>query len=269
MTTTINRQKIVAEELIRSYVRKRIKENINRKLIAEDIIRSKIRTMLLEAEAGSDVAPSESTGINVLAALLEKIIPVIEADYKMLTSSESQRESFKNHIIQAIKNSLKPVDAPADMNLPESFEFTLDKADLLREKLKISIDGDEEETVEGDFIDIEKGEDKDDFVAIDDQNETGRNFAAAAYKKVEKQIVDSYLMLADDEDKDVFYEYLLTNMLLYFDKFEDEIADSLPDQSTPEYEKEKQEKETEGTEDMEEPSEEEGAETEAEEELEI
>ena len=53
MTTTINRQKIVAEELIRSYVRKRIKENINRKLIAEDIIRSKIRTMLLEAEVGS------------------------------------------------------------------------------------------------------------------------------------------------------------------------------------------------------------------------
>ena len=36
MTTTINRQKIVAEELIRSYVRKRIKENIDKKLIAEN-----------------------------------------------------------------------------------------------------------------------------------------------------------------------------------------------------------------------------------------
>jgi hypothetical protein len=47
-------------------------------------------------------------------------------------------------------------------------------------------------------------------------------------------------MLADQEDKDVFYDYLVTNLLLYFDKFEDELQNDLSPVSTPEYEKEKE-----------------------------
>ena len=46
-------------------------------------------------------------------------------------------------------------------------------------------------------------------------------------------------MLADEEDQNLFYDYLLTNLLLYFDKFEDELQNELPDVSTPEYEEEK------------------------------
>ena len=52
-------------------------------------------------------------------------------------------------------------------------------------------------------------------------------------------------MLADDEDKKLFYDYLLTNMMLYFDKFEDELTAELPDISTPEYEQEKEQDDTE------------------------
>ena len=81
-------------------------------------------------------------------------------------------------------------------------------------------------------------------VQIDDQNETGRNFAATSFKKIEKQIVDAYDMLADEEDQNLFYDYLITNMLLYFDKFEDELAPELPDTTTPEYEEEKDKGET-------------------------
>ena len=46
-------------------------------------------------------------------------------------------------------------------------------------------------------------------------------------------------MLADPKDEELFYDYLLTNMMLYFDKFEDELQATLPDQTTPEYEDEK------------------------------
>ena len=46
-------------------------------------------------------------------------------------------------------------------------------------------------------------------------------------------------MLADKKDQDLFYDYLITNMLLYFDKFEDELQETLPDVTTPEYEKAK------------------------------
>jgi hypothetical protein len=42
------------------------------------------------------------------------------------------------------------------------------------------------------------------------------------------------------QDKDVFYDYLVTNMLLYFDKFEDELQNDLSPVSTPEYEEEKE-----------------------------
>ena len=46
-------------------------------------------------------------------------------------------------------------------------------------------------------------------------------------------------MLADDQDRDLFYDYLITNLLLYFDKFEAELQNELPAVSTAQYEKEK------------------------------
>ena len=35
--------------------------------------------------------------------------------------------------------------------------------------------------------------------------------------------MDAYDVLGSDEDRDVFYDYLITNLKLYFDKFEDEL----------------------------------------------
>jgi hypothetical protein len=240
---TISRQNLIAEELIRSHIRKRIKENLKQKNLIESKVRQAVKKILSEAETGTD-EPSDYTGINVLANLLEKIIPIVEDDYKMLTTSEEQRESFRNHIVHAIKNSLRPIEAATQAEkIPENFEFTLDQ-DALLEKITLDLDpqadGEEEQSVEGEFIDISQADDPDgEFVQIQDQNETGRNFAATTFKQIEKQIVDAYDMLADEEDQNLFYDYLLTNMLLYFDKFEDELQANLPDTTTPEYEKEK------------------------------
>jgi len=238
--TIINRDKIIAEELIRSYVRKRISYKLQLKINEERIIRRVVHN-ILEAEAGT-TEPSSYTGINVLANLLEKIIPVIESDYKMLTTSAEQRESFRNHIIHAIKNSLKPIEVATDAEkIGENTWFDV-KPDQLMEDLKIDLDTqtDKDSTSE-EFIDISSDDEDDEFVQIDDQNETGRNFAATTYKNVEKQIVDAYDMLADEEDQKLFYDYLLTNVMLYFDKFEDELQNSLPDVTTAEYEEEKEE----------------------------
>ena len=63
--TNISRQKLIAEELIRNHVRKRIQKNISESKKAENILREKIR-LILEAETG-DEEPSTYTGINVLA----------------------------------------------------------------------------------------------------------------------------------------------------------------------------------------------------------
>ena len=245
--TTINRDQLIAEQLIREHIRKRIKNKLNEQKVFENKLRGFVRR-LIEAETGTEEA-STNTGINVLADLLEKIIPTIENDYKMLTTSEDQRESFRNHMVHAIKNSLRPIEAATDAEksdeLPESFMVN---ADNLAEELKIDLDPDNDgESISGEFIDIDSkgGTETDDFVELEDQNETGRNFAATTFTKVEKQIVDAYDMLADDEDQQIFYDYLLTNILLYFDKFEDELQTSLPNITTPEYEQEKDEEELE------------------------
>ncbi len=237
-TMYIKRNELIAEELIRTYVRTRIKSKISE----QGKLRSFLRKIIAEVETGTEEA-SEYTGINVLASLLEKIIPIIEDDFKMLTTSEEQRESFRNHIVHAIKNALKPIEttnSSEDENPKENMVYDIDKA-LLAEKMQINMssDGDDPaDYVEGDFIDIEGPSEDDKFVQLDDQNETGRNFAATTFKQVEKQIVDAYDMLADDKDKKLFYDYLITNMLLYFDKFEDELQPQLPNPTTPEYEDE-------------------------------
>tara|TARA_R110000803_G_scaffold70660_3_gene133618 strand:- start:95 stop:880 length:786 start_codon:yes stop_codon:yes gene_type:complete len=240
---TIDRNQLIAEELIRDHIRKRISFKLKKQRLAEEKIRKAVR-YLIEAETGTEEA-SRSTGINVLADLLEKIVPVIEDDYKMLTTSDDQRKSFRNHIIHAIENSLRPIESQNQgEQATENIEYEID-VDLLREKLSIDLDpeddGKEEQSIEGEFIDIDNdGQEDDAFVQIEDQNETGRNFAAVTFRAVEKQIVDAYDMLADEEDKDVFYDYLLTNMMLYFDKFEDELQSDLPDVTTDEYDSEQE-----------------------------
>tara|TARA_R110000751_G_scaffold11964_1_gene41324 strand:- start:81 stop:950 length:870 start_codon:yes stop_codon:yes gene_type:complete len=242
-TMTIDRNQLIAEELIRDHIRKRISFKLKKQRLAEEKIRKAVR-YLIEAETGTEEA-SRSTGINVLADLLEKIVPVIEDDYKMLTTSDDQRKSFRNHIIHAIENSLRPIESQNQgEQATENIEYEID-VDLLREKLSIDLgpqdDGKEEQSIEGEFIDIDNdGQEDDGFVQIEDQNETGRNFAAVTFRAVEKQIVDAYDMLADEEDKDVFYDYLLTNMMLYFDKFEDELRSDLPDVTTDEYDSEQE-----------------------------
>ena len=90
--------------------------------------------------------------------------------------------------------------------------------------------------VSGDFIDIEPAEEDvlDDF-GISGEDATGRNFAQKTFDRVEAQIVDHYEMLADDEDKRVFREYLLTNLMLYFDKFESELAGTVEEPTNQAY----------------------------------
>ena len=246
--TILDRNTLIAEQLIREYVRERIKTKITETAKNEANLRASVRKLLImEAETGTE-EPSTYTGINVLADLLKNIIPTIEDDYTMLTTSKEQRDSFRNHLVHAIKNSLRPIEVTAqaedDDTMGENVVFEID-ADVLTEKVTIDMTDDElgsdDLGLSDEFIDIDKEEEKDEFVSIEDLNETGRNFAAETFKRVEKQIVDSYDMLADDKDRDMFYDYLVTNMLLYFDKFESDLSTALPDVTTPEYEEEKDE----------------------------
>ena len=112
--------------------------------------------------------------------------------------------------------------------------------------INIDVETDVEDTPEDDekFIDIddkpspEEGEEEEDTFGLDGEDQTGRNFAQRAFEKIEKQILEAYELLSNEEDKGLFYDYLITNLKLYFDKFEDELSSSLPEPTTDEYEDE-------------------------------
>lgn len=202
------------------------------------------------AEAGAEVVPHRSTGINVLEDLLKKIIPTIEQDYKKLTTSAEQRDAFKSHIVNAIQNSLAPLRAAEEagepvMDIDEDINVDLAAADDLGMEMPSELDVDNIEADEEKFIDIDSDgvpdEVDSDIDAPQTGDMTGRNFAENTFNKIEKQIGEAYALLGDLEDKDVFYDYLITNIKLYFDKFEDELSRVLPEPTTPEYEKEKDE----------------------------
>ena len=72
-----------------------------------------------------------------------------------------------------------------------------------------------------------------------DDDHTGRDIAYETFQKIENQIVDAYSKLGNEKDQETFYDYLITNVKLYMDKFETELSGNLEEPTTPEYEKEK------------------------------
>ena len=76
---------------------------------------------------------------------------------------------------------------------------------------------------------------------ISGEDTTGRNKAERVYPTIEKSIIDYYGELDNPEDQEYFYDYLIANMKLYFDKWDGESATQPPEEPTnDEYEKAKQ-----------------------------
>ena len=220
-------------ELIReaiNVIEKRKKQYIEDEISKKDVLREFVRT-LVETEVG-DKTPHQSTGINVLEDLLKKIIPVLQDGFYQLTTSQEQRDSFRAHIVKGTQNLLAPTRVA-------------DKAGL-EEQEEVNIEVGEDDTPEG-FIDIDPPEEeelspeeqKEQDFAISGMDTTGRNVALHVFKRVETAIVDSYNLLDNEEDEEVFYDYLLTNLKLYMDKFEDDLKGQIEEPTTPEYEQEK------------------------------
>tara|TARA_R110000823_G_scaffold66966_2_gene156364 strand:- start:1530 stop:2264 length:735 start_codon:yes stop_codon:yes gene_type:complete len=222
----------VLRKLLESY----LKEKKETQLLEENRVRKIIRVLVKEGMSADvpDDQPQRSTGINVLEGLLTNIISTIEDDYKSLTTSPDQRESFRAHMLNAVTNSLKPAELVMASPGP-------DKEEELEEDLEVNIE-DEEKFIpvrDGDKEpDPEEVEEPDKFEPISGMNITGRNFASVTFNKVENQILDAYQSLGDQADRSIFEDYLLTNLKLYFDRFEEELQPTVPEPESPDYQKE-------------------------------
>ena len=139
------------EEILRENIRQLIRHVKQKKQTEEQqvreslkkLMRLELQAMLNEADVPDvDPTPNKSTGINVLEQLLKKIVPVLQTDYKSLTTSEDQRKSFRAHIINACINTL----TPAKVNNQAGEE----EAESLDEEIDIEIGDD----IDDKFIDI-------------------------------------------------------------------------------------------------------------------
>ena len=258
------------EQILRENIRQLIKHVKQKKQNEENEVRNSLKTLLRlelkqllsEAETpDQDPAPNKSTGINVLEDLLKKIIPVFKDDFRLLTTKSEQRKSFRAHIVKAIVDTLTPVDINNEAEKqrgddePEEFEEEEIEVLGLDEAIDIQIISDEPN--DDKFIDIrtdkekadEEGEEepedpRDEFgKGLEDLDTTGRNMAYNTFKKVQTNIIDAYELLDDPDDQELFYDYLIANIKLYFDKFEDELSGDVEEPTNQAYEDAKAEKE--------------------------
>lgn len=255
----IERQEIIEEMMLRKVIRKII-ENTKAEIKQEELLEEKYlrqlvrKVILLEKATEPEEAPHEKTGINVLRKTLKKIIPQIQDAYMSLTTDKAQRDSYMAHLINGMDNLLAPIEANAQAPGP---------AGDVSEDVDIEIgDGDEDNKfidigdlgLPGEEPDIEEPEVDDAEVAItkgledSEHDETGRNVALGTFKQIQNTIADDFGELAGDEDRELYHDYLKTNILLYRDRFEDALSTSLPAPTTPEYEAQK--KDTAGIDDQ-------------------
>jgi hypothetical protein len=223
----IDRNEFIEELLLRENIRKAIgivKERRRCRKLEENNqeieLRNIIRELLGEAQtAVSTTAKHANTGINTLEDLLRNsnILSVLEMGFKSLTTDPGQRKSYRNHILVAVEKILAPEESRKEAGGEEVEE--------LAEEINVDI-GDKPED-DPDFIDVEEKEvvkddgevEKEEF-AIGGEDKTGRNKAFTDFQNIEKVILRSFDDLDNPEDRDLFGEYLIKNLALYFDKYE-------------------------------------------------
>ena len=238
----IDREQFIQEQKLRQYVRKAINHVRSIRLqeqSEEDKLRGVIRRLILEAAVSED-PPHSNTGINALKHLLKNtnILKVLKDGYKALTTDADQRQSFRAHVINGVQGILAPARSldkiGAAGGLEEVLEL-LDEADI-----EVDVEDDTDGADAAAFIDVEaeEGDEEEDKFGIPGKDVTGRNFAEDAFNQIEQPIMDKYEVLDNTKDQEMFYNYLLTNLKLYFDRWEEELGE-VEEPTTPEYEEEK------------------------------
>ena len=249
----VSRKKMIEEQTFRKYIRHKLLKAMKESKKNEDHLRLVIRQLLKEGDL-SDTHPHRSTGINTLEDVLKKSIPTLRVDYKKLTTDERQRKSFRSHIIKAVLDALKPEEVNAAYLQGDEGSSSALLSEPTGEEGSIDLDDDELEQLQEIEVEVEDDEDKKIPVEDDDEpspeeqfgggleglDETGRNHAYTSFRKISQYILDAHDSLANPKDKKVFTDYLVTNLKLYFDKFEAELLKTVDEPTTPEYDKVKQ-----------------------------
>jgi len=249
----IDRKQFVEELKLREQIRKAIKV-IREKKVAkqkavleeENRLRTVIRKLLNEKEGEGD----ESTGIAFLRRDLKKILPELEEAYTSLRTSVEQRQSYRTHILNAIQNLITVSDTnfnatpdkdPGEeaVGIEEAIDVNIgDDAPDVNKRIDIGREKPEEEKSEVDAEKEKEESELEDF-AIAGEDRTGAVEALRSMKQIENVIKKTYNGLFDPNDRDLYADYLMTNLQLYFDEFEEELQAMIPEPDNPDYDQRK------------------------------
>ena len=197
------------------------------------------QSVLLEQEdPTTDI--HDSTGINTLKELLKNtsVLSSIRDVYMGITTEPEQRKSFRAHIVQWIKDTLAPI------NLNDTEDLDQAESEALAEDMGIDILGVEASPTDMEkFIPASDGsekkkkkkDDEDNLAVLAGEDTTGRNKAKRIYGNIETSIIDYYGELDNPKDQEMFYDYLIANIKLYFDKWENMMSSSLQEPESEEY----------------------------------
>jgi hypothetical protein len=177
----------------------------------------------------------DNTGINTLKDLFKNtnILSTLRNVYKTLTTSGEQKNSFRSHVLKWTLDTL----APVKLNDAPEGDDSVSEINIFNEELGVDILGIKADASK--FLDFPDGSEKDSSIETSDEEEekmqpisgedtTGRNKAERVYPNIEKSIVDYYAELDNPEDHEMFYDYLLANLKLYFDKWDGEMSKKPP-----------------------------------------
>jgi len=225
---------ILEERKLREVVRAGIKTILERKkkVVDESMqLKSIIQHIIKEAKA-KNIAVHDSTGMNRLEDLFSNtsFLDTLEKAYMSLTSAPEQRKSFRAHLLNAVEALLQTDDLNRSADAEEAGSSSLMTRPVkpIAEDIDVDIDDDFSDDVE-DVNKSDEEKEEEDF-SIPGMDETGRNIALQAFNGLKDLIKNALKPIVNSEDKELFMTYLIKNLNLYLDTYEESITGDFKNQ---------------------------------------
>ena len=218
--------------------------------VLEDVLKKSIPTLRSDYKRlTTDKAQRDSFRAHIIKAVTDQLKPSLVNDRYPLEAPtpnpmDKPSDEMQSDVQKAAGGSIPEPEAPEEpIEEPDAGaddDFLADMEAL--EEAEIDIDIEDEATPEKklDVEDDDGPSDEEKFgTGLEGLDETGRNMAYTSFRKISQYILDAYDSLANMEDKNVFVDYLITNLKLYFDKFEDELLTQPEEPTTDQYQQAK------------------------------
>ncbi|MAG26210.1 hypothetical protein CMI47_11690, partial [Candidatus Pacearchaeota archaeon] len=192
--------------------------------VLEDVLKKSIPTLRADYKRlTTDKTQRESFRAHIIKAVEDQLRPSLVNDqFPMNKSTPSPNEPGEESGIEGEAGILDEppteggelaVGVGGEETAPEDQEFADELAALEEAEIEVDI---EDEDKKLDVEDDEGPTEEETFgKGLEGLDETGRNMAYTSFRKVSQYVLDAYDSLANMEDKEVFVDYLITNLKLY------------------------------------------------------